>query len=88
MRPKAVIILEALLSGLSVKWPVDGGEFVLAEEANGSLDLCQIGRTESGEEVYLRSHITLGKFLEISEKLPESDVFILSANIVLNKVKR
>lgn len=77
IRPKAVTLLNALLIGLVVT--IEDHRWAIYDNR-----LCIVGES-NGEEVYLAADLTLDSFIQLAEKLTNEEVFLLNAQIVLNR---
>lgn len=87
MREKAVVILDALLSGSVVE--KDDKKYVIIEG-----DLCQectkITQGIADEKVFVAvgfGSMTLKEFIDWANSFSSDDVFIVSSNSALNKMK-
>ena len=82
---KSLIVLESLLTGHIVE--MKNYKYVLAKTVNDSLELCIVAESGVDGEVVLNADMNLEQLISYSEGLKESEIAILSANIVLNKIK-
>jgi hypothetical protein len=86
MNYKSINVLKALFIGL----PVTIGYYTYTYEDNfigvptTRIDL----KTKEQEEILVDSGITLNQFLAACEKISDEDIALLTANTVLNKIKR
>lgn len=94
MKNKALILLEALLVGITVDLDLGGGNvYKVTIEDN---KLCTIARRfeanepldeSEGEDVLLGLDMTVDWFLEVANRIPDDQIAIISANLALNRIK-
>ena len=78
-KPKAVIVLNALLSGQVVE--MEGTKWRLDDHN----ELCSIATNEAGEEKLLRCDCTIGGFVRMAESLDLAETFLVGAINVLRQ---
>ena len=79
LRPKAVVVLNALLSGQTVE--MEGTKWRL--DANN--ELCSVARNSHGDDVLLRCDCTIGGFVRMTETLDLTETFLIGAINVLRQ---
>jgi len=82
---KSLIVLESLLTGHIVE--IKNYKYVLAKTLNGGLELCIVAESNVDGEIVLNADMSLEQLVSYSEEMNEDEITILSANLVLNKIK-
>ena len=82
---KSLIVLESLLTGHIVE--IRNYKCVLAKTINNTLELCVVAKSNVDGEIVLNTNMSLEQLINYSEELSEDEITILSANLVLNKIK-
>lgn len=93
LEKKVASVLEYLMLGMEIE--INGEKWSLCEADNGEIDLgCsrqsityENGIPVSEKTVYLRSHITLGQFIKLVEKMSNQDWVSIAASLTLRKFK-
>lgn len=88
-RPKAIIILEALLEGQPVLFPDDDHTYMYLDGVFGvTATRTNTARPDEEEEVLLGVDMSLSSFIKLCETIPNSDVFIIGCNTVMRRTNR
>lgn len=85
MKPKAIIVLEALYEGLEVD--IDRYRLVMENGAIYHKGMKINLHTNAKSEVLLGTDLELNGFLLICELLSEKELFAIAGNITLNRIK-
>jgi hypothetical protein len=79
-RPKACVVLNHLLHGgrsfkVTFKNETEPRTFVFDNENS----LCELRKTDDGEEILLRFDVGLGEFVKMCEEIPDDELFLIGA---------
>lgn len=82
MRPKPVILLQALLDGREVE--MDGRKYAMSESG----DLCMIPESGLAEGLGLMVEMDISHFCQIADRMTDDQITILSMNNAMNAIKK
>lgn len=82
------MVLDTLMRG----YPIHYNDYVF--RMSEDFELCtegyeyKNGQVKPWNGILLKTHVTLKDFIDMCEKVPEEDIFIVNANKVLNNLNR
>jgi len=92
VREAPVLVLRALLTGLEVEIMWAGNPVTIALSEDGKIvaktHRIRLGKDEEPQEVWVNTDFQVDQLIRVSREIPTEELQVLSANVVLNDIKR